>query len=158
MTSRPPTPTTVPVVRDQRAARQPPQLHHCCTATCRVPASALADAHTRRSAPPRALAAPQATALQPPRHAPISDIMRLTSPIQRAGDPHSTHKSERREVTDCCSTPPHRITAGRTRAPRSALHHSPKATGTADQRKLARHRDIPAGKLPYRWAQLGSNQ
>ena len=81
---------TVPVFRDRRAARQPPQLH------CHLPgprAPALADAQTRRSAPPRARAAPTGTAPWAARHAPISDIMRLTSPIQRAGGAHSTQKS-----------------------------------------------------------------
>ena len=47
MARRPPTPTTGPVFGARRAARQPPQLHHCRTATCRVPAYALADAHAR---------------------------------------------------------------------------------------------------------------
>jgi hypothetical protein len=47
MASRPPTPTTAPVLRDRRAAQQPPELH-CHLSVPQAPA--LADAQTRRSA------------------------------------------------------------------------------------------------------------
>jgi hypothetical protein len=64
----------------------------------------------------------------------------------------------RREVTVCCSTPPHPVTAGQEAVPGLGIHDSPEPPATPDQRKRVRHRGITAGKLSYTWAQLGSNQ